>query len=79
MVDKILHKLSLESPHHNPDLIAAGAAEGIKWHDVVVRVATTDQNQFVESTDYFYDVLDILLQYVETPQEGNLTAYIEGE
>lgn len=78
MIDKILAHLSLENPHDNPALIAAGAAEGIKWHDVVVRVATTDKNQFIESTDYYFDVLDILLQYVETPQEGNLTAFIEG-
>ena len=78
MIDAIYRKLSLENIYDNPALMAAGMSEGIKLHDVVVRTAATDQNSFVDSTEYFYDTLDILFQYVEVPEDGNLSAFIEG-
>lgn len=78
MTAKILRLCNHENPWQNQAIMALGDAEDIRFQDIVVRVATSDQNSFVESTEYFYDVLDILLQYVETPEEGNLTAFIEG-
>ena len=72
LVGVIQGRLNLENVHDNPALVAAGKFEGIIFHDIVVRVGSTAQNSFVESTEYYYDALDILLQYVEAPVSSSL-------
>lgn len=43
-----------------------GAVEGIKFLDIRSSVASTDNNPFVEGTEYFSGTINIMLKYVET-------------
>lgn len=77
--DLILSKLNSENIHDNPDLVSLGKAEGVWFQETVARVADSSQNSFVESTEYYYDVIDILLQYSKIPFEktfSSILAYV---
>lgn len=65
----MLTKLNNENPYDNSDLIDAFSTAGFRPLDVICRVSKVQNNDFIEGTDYYVAAVDILVEYVENPEE----------
>lgn len=63
-LDAIL-ALNKENPWDVTGLPALMAGEGFRLHDLIVRVSNVNPNDFIEGTDYFTGVVDILVHYAK--------------
>jgi hypothetical protein len=82
ILEHILPGLNTDNAKDNSVLYQAGLAENVRYHYVECKVVRMDHNTFIEGTEYFFAVLNLVHQYVElgkAPAHNSVSGFIDGE